>query len=119
VSVTSYLDTHRRADLLWALALFALGLGLALNAKVLYFRLDPADRQPITPDSKRSAVIRLLLGTGVSVLGILGLCAGMATGHGVGYVLVGVAYHRAGNLDAVGRVARVPARAGRRRLNGQ
>jgi hypothetical protein len=48
------------------------------------------DRQPITPDSKRSAVIRLLLGIGVSVLGVLGLPAALATGEGVGYVLMGV-----------------------------
>jgi hypothetical protein len=91
VLVTSFLDTHHRADLVWALALLVLGVLLAVIVRVLYSRLDPADRRPITPDSKRRAVVGLLLGTGVSGLGILGLYAAAATGAGVGHVLVGVA----------------------------
>ncbi len=91
VPATSFLDIHRRADLWWALGLLTVGIGLALTARVVYAHLDPVERQPITPDSKRSAVVRLLLGAGVSVLGIVGLAAAFAAGRGVGYLLIGVA----------------------------
>jgi hypothetical protein len=90
VPVTSYLDTHRTANLLWALALLALGLALAVITRVVYSRLDPAERQPITPDSRRDAVIRLLLGIGVGAIGIFGLWGTLATGRSVGYVVLAV-----------------------------
>jgi hypothetical protein len=91
VPATSFLDTHRRVDLLWALGLLALGLALAVFARVRYFRLDPADRQPITPDSRRSVAIRLVLGIPIGVLGILALWAALATGGGVCYLLIAIA----------------------------